>query len=179
MPKPKRADLIRRRLSSIQSLEVPTSIEEGNKSIWADLGRRGHLSLKRPTSIEKGFQAGGMSLILSTLMHPGSALRRYPTSIGLAWWLNVEPLKDLQHLRPFDIRGQNSRFDQIFYSSDKSPAPPTSRERTIGSLMAGPFYIKGNIPSDRRHALEYHRTSPQNKEEGIFVHKDLSFDIIV
>ena len=45
--------------------------------------------------------------------------------------------------------------------------------------MAGPFYIKGNIPFDRRHALEYHRTSPSNKEEGIFVRKDLPFDIIV
>ena len=45
--------------------------------------------------------------------------------------------------------------------------------------MASPFYIKGNIPSDRRHALEYHWMSPPNKEEDIFVCKDLSYDIII
>ena len=45
--------------------------------------------------------------------------------------------------------------------------------------MAGPFYIKENIPSDKCHALEYHQMSPPNKEEGIFVRKDLPFDIII
>ena len=47
------------------------------------------------------------------------------------------------------------------------------------SLMAGPFYIKENIPSDRHHAPEYHWMSPSNKEEGIFIHKDLPYDIII
>ena len=80
---------------------------------------------------------------------------------------------------PSTKRGQNFRFGQIFKSSDKPPALPTSQERTTGSLMAGPFYIKGNIPSDRRHALEYHWMSLPNKEEGIFVCKDLPYGIII
>ena len=45
--------------------------------------------------------------------------------------------------------------------------------------MEGPFHIKGNIPSDRRHAPKYHRMSPPNEEEGIFVRKDLPFGISI
>ena len=45
--------------------------------------------------------------------------------------------------------------------------------------MAGPFYIKENIPSDRRHATGYYRMSPSNKEDGIFVRKDLVIPNIV
>ena len=45
--------------------------------------------------------------------------------------------------------------------------------------MIGPFYIKGNIPSDRHHATGYDRMSPPNKEDGIFVRKDLPFGIII
>ena len=132
----------------------------------------------RPRS-KKAFKHGRMPLILSTLMCPGSALQRYPISTDLARWLNVEPLKDLRHLGPFSIRRQNSRFSQISKSSDKSSAPSTSQERMKGSLMAGPFYIKGNIPYDRHHALKYHRMSPPNEEDGIFVRKDLPFDISI
>ena len=41
----------------MQSPEVPTLVEEGNKSICADLGRRGHPKLNEPTSVEEGIKS--------------------------------------------------------------------------------------------------------------------------
>ena len=41
----------------MQSPEVPTLVEEGSKSICADLGRRGHLSLNEPTSVGEGIKS--------------------------------------------------------------------------------------------------------------------------
>ena len=40
----------------MQSLEAPTLVKEGSKSICVDLSWRGHLSLNEPTSIKEGIQ---------------------------------------------------------------------------------------------------------------------------
>ena len=41
----------------MQKSKVPTSIGEGIKSTWADLGRRECLSLNKPTSVEEGIKS--------------------------------------------------------------------------------------------------------------------------
>ena len=155
MPKPQRVDLDRRRLLSIQNPKVLTPIREGNKSICADLGQRGHLSLKGPTSVGKGFQAGGNAPHTFNTNAPGLRTMEIPhfnrPSLMAQYRTSQGPLA----LRTLRQRRQNSRFGQRSKSFDKLPAPSTNQERMSRSLMAGPFYIKENIPSDKCHATRY------------------------